>query len=524
MSRLRLNIILNAHLPFVRHPDHERFFEETWLFEAIDDTYLPLLRALRRLEQDGIPFRLTMSFSPTLTAMLTDKLLQERYRRYLDVKIELGEKELVRTRGTVEEPLAALYLEIFRTNRREFDELYGGNILKGYLYFHKAGKLELITSLATYPFAPLYHSKPKNILAQILVAVESHYQVFGHEPQGMWLADSGFYPGLDSLLAKAKIKFFNLAAHGLLLAEPRPLRGVLAPVRTPAGLVAFGRHLGSSNDVWDKEYGYPADPVYRDFYRDIGYDLPMDYVGPYLYSGTNPSATGYKYYRVTGKTDNKAHYDHAEALRKVEEHASNFLYNRCQEADRLFRSGLEWVPVFNIPFDAELFGHWWYEGVAWLEQVFRQAARIPGLEWVTPVDLLAEDGYQTVAPIYSSWGTGGFSEVWLDGANDWIYRHTHRAIDRLLELVKRFPNESGRRERALNQALRELLLAQASDWPLMLKTGVTADYARNRVCEHIQNFNTIYESLSGNTLETEWLTTLEKRNNIFPALDYRILV
>ncbi len=520
----KLNLVLNAHLPYVRSPGKQILFEETWLFEAIDDTYLPLLRVFQRLENRKIPFKLTISLSPTLVTMLADKTLQARYRDYLERKIELGRKEIERTRGTREEDLARLYLDLFSKNREDFNDLYNGNILKGFQYFQKAGHLDIITSLAAYPFAPLYQAYPKNLLGQLKVAIENHYQYFGQEPSGLWLAENGYYPGLDGIIAKTRIKYIFLAAHGVLLGESRPQHGVLAPIRTPAGLIGFARHLGSSNDVWDKDYGYPADPVYRDFYRDIGYDLPMDYVGPYLYSGNNPSMTGYKYFRVTGKTNIKEYYDPQAALIKVKEHAGNFLYNRKLTVENLQKHGHHFEPIFTIPLDAELLGHWWFEGVSWLEELFIQASTIAQLEFIRPSDLDLDAKYQTLGPIYSSWGTGGFSEVWLDGSNDWVYRHSYRALDRFFELLRRFPDETGRRERALNQAAREIILAQASDWPMMIKTGATADYAKSRFRSHVLNFTNIYESLSGNKLDTEWLTNLEKQNGIFPHLDYRIFI
>jgi 1,4-alpha-glucan branching enzyme len=178
------------------------------------------------------------------------------------------------------------------------------------------------------------------------------------------------------------------------------------------------------------------------------------------------------------------------------------------------------------PFDAELFGHWWFEGVAWLDAFFRQtAAGGPGsvVNLVTPSDVLAPaPEIQKNELAFSSWATGGYAEAWLDGSNDWIYRHTFKAVERMVELVGRFPEVQGRKQRALNQAAREVLLSQASDWPLIIKSGTTVGYAERRVKEHIANFTKIYESLSSNTMDTEWLTTLEKRNNLFPEMDYRI--
>ncbi|HTH14057.1 MAG TPA: 1,4-alpha-glucan branching protein domain-containing protein, partial [Spirochaetia bacterium] len=160
----------------------------------------------------------------------------------------------------------------------------------------------------------------------------------------------------------------------------------------------------------------------------------------------------------------------------------------------------------------------------WLDTFFRQAAQ-PGssVRLVTPSDVLASGAeFQQTELAFSSWSSGGYAEGWLDGSNDWIYRHTFKAVERMVELVGRFPDVQGRKQRALNQAAREVLLSQASDWPLIIKSGTTVGYAERRVKEHIANFTRIYDSLSSNTMDTEWLTTLEKRNNLFPELDYRV--
>jgi 1,4-alpha-glucan branching enzyme len=180
------------------------------------------------------------------------------------------------------------------------------------------------------------------------------------------------------------------------------------------------------------------------------------------------------------------------------------------------------MPIIICPYDAELFGHWWFEGPKFIEEVFRGFAS-SSVVAASPIDYL--DMYphnQKATPAFSSWGDKGYGQVWLDGSNDWIYRHLHKLIERMIELVERFPDESGLKERALNQAAREVLLSQASDWPFIMKTGTTVPYAIKRVKTHIFNFNFIYESLCRNVVKTEWLTKLEKSNNIFPAIDYRM--
>jgi len=129
---------------------------------------------------------------------------------------------------------------------------------------------------------------------------------------------------------------------------------------------------------------------------------------------------------------------------------------------------------------------------------------------------------QIMQPAFSSWGNKGYSEVWLDGTNDWIYRHTHKVIERMTELVSRFPNESGLKKRALDQAAREVLLSQCADWPFIIRAGTNVSYAVRRIKEHINNFNTIYDSLCRSAVSTEWLTRVEKKNLIYPDIDYRM--
>jgi 1,4-alpha-glucan branching enzyme len=520
-----LCLVLHAHLPFVRHPEHETFLEENWLFEAISETYLPLLRVFNRLRDDGIRFRLTLSISPTLSTMLTDELLQDRYIRHLENTLELAQMELVRTADDDRfRPVAEMYRDLFRQNLEDYTGLYKRNILKGFRALEKDGFLELITTSATHCFLPLYQEYAKSIEVQIQTALITHARNFGKVPQGFWLPECGYYPGLEDHLKIFNFKYFFTAAHGIIFADNPPPHGVYAPLQCPNGVHAFGRDVPSSQAVWSAEEGYPGDASYRDFYRDIGYDLPLDYIGPYVHEGGIRIFTGFKYYAVTGNTDQKRPYDLAEAAKKVEEHADNFIYNRLKQVGKLERLMGDRRPIIVCPYDAELFGHWWFEGPAWIEALLRRVDASEGeLLTVTPTDYLKLYPENVVgAPSFSSWGNKGYAEVWLDGSNDWIYRHIHKTIDRMQELVRRFPDESGLKERVLNQAAREVLLSQASDWPFIMKTGTFVSYARKRVREHLSNFNKIYENLCRNTVDTEWLTRIEKKHTIFPDLDYRI--
>ncbi len=519
-----ISFILHMHLPFVRHPEYDTFLEEVWLFEAISETYLPMLRVFERLETDGIPFRLTLSLSPTLTHMLQDELLMQRYVDHLTLLIELADKELERNRKDPEVlKLSIMYKEFFTRNLREFEDVHNRNILKKIKYYQDTGYLELITTCATHAFLPHYQSYPSMLKSQIMTGVESHDRIFSRMPEGVWLPECGYFPGVEEYLKPYGVKYFISSAHGLLYSEDRPVHGVYAPVQCPNGIATFARDRASSRAVWSAIDGYPGDPAYRDFYRDIGFDLPLDYIGPYINDGVNRVNTGFKYHAITGDTDQKEYYIPEAAQEKAVEHAKSFVENRIRQCETLAEY-MNRPPVIAAPYDAELFGHWWFEGPDFLEAVIREvAAQSSELALVTPTDYLkAFPDNQVTKPAFASWGDKGYGQVWLDGSNDWIYRHTHKLIERMEELVERFPDEKGLKERTLNQAAREVLLSQASDWPFIMKAGTMVPYARKRIKTHIHNFNYIYDSLSRNTIKTEWLTKLEKKDNIFPFLDYRI--
>jgi len=517
-------LVLHAHLPYVRHPEYERFLEENWLYEALSETYLPLLRVFRGLERDGIPFRLTISLSPTLTSMLEDNLLCERYLKHLERLIELSELEHNRLAGdSAGLKVAGMYRDLCLKNRDDFLELYDGNIIEGFRHFQKLGNLELITTTATHAFLPMYQEKPDMIRNQILIALENHDRLFKAMPEGFWLPECGYYPGLEDLLKPYGIKYFFSSAHAVLHADERPDYGVYAPLRTPNGIAVFGRDRAASNAIWSARDGFPGHPDYRDFYRDIGFDLPEEYIGPYAIEAGSRVNTGFKYHAITGDTDLKVLYDPEKGQARARIDAATYLQNRILQCETISEH-MDRPPLIVGPFDAELFGHWWFEGPAFLDAFFREFHSTDhDLMQVTPSEYLHVWPHnQVTRPAFSSWGDKGYGQVWLDGSNDWIYRHTHKIVERMAELVEKFPNEKGLKLRTLNQAARELLLSQASDWPFIIKTGTTVPYAERRVQSHISNFNRIYESLCRNTVKTEWLTKLEKRNNIFKDIDYRV--
>ncbi len=525
MEKGFLSLILHAHLPFVRHPEHEYFLEENWLYEAITETYLPLIRMFEGFERDRVPCRLTMTLSPSLLCMFQDELLQSRYVRHLDKLIELAHKEVERTRSEPQfQDTAQHYLEDFLSAKETFCNRYQNDLTTAFRRFQDAGLLEIITCGATHGFLPLINRTETAAYAQIETAARHYESIFNRRPAGIWLPECGYYPGVDRLLKKAGIRFFISETHGILHASPRPKFGVYAPVYCPSGVAAFGRDVESSKQVWSAIEGYPGDGDYREYYRDIGFDLDYEYVRPYITPDGLRVNTGIKYYRITGKNDHKEPYSRARALEKAASHASNFMFNREKQVEHLF-DFMGRQPLIVAPYDAELFGHWWYEGPQFLDFLVRKIAYDQKvIRLITPGDYL---GYypvnQVSTPSMSSWGWKGYSETWLSGANHSIYRYLHKASLRMTELADRYPPEqNGLVQRALNQAARELFLAQSSDWAFIMHTGTMVPYAVKRTKEHVMQFTRIYEDLQANCLDEGWLRQLEGKDNIFPDIDYRV--
>ncbi len=519
-----LSIVLHAHLPYVRHPEYEEFLEEEWLYEAVVETYLPLIARFRQLVAEGVDFRFTVTVSPSLASMLKDSLLQKRTLRYLDRLIELATKEGERTRGDMRfHFLAEFYLDRFLNLRRLFVEVLGGDVVTGLKHLQELGVLEIITCSATHGLLPLLNAEPKVVEAQIRLGAVAYRHFFGRKPRGIWLPECAYYPGLDEYLAREGIRFFLLDAHGIRNARPRPVYDVYAPLYTPHGVAAFGRDPDSSKQVWSSKEGYPGDFDYRDFYRDIGYDLEFDYIRPYVQPTGLRKFTGIKYHRITGDTPHKELYDPRVAQDRVAEHAGNFLFNREHQI-RYLSAAMGRPAIVLAPYDAELFGHWWFEGPDFLYFLAKKVHHDTSVfKLTTPIEFVQRNPSQQKAqPAASSWGDKGYYDVWLNGSNDWMYPHLHEIGSRMVELADFFPESEGDLRRALNQCARELVLAQSSDWAFLVSTGTAVEYATKRTKDHVARFLKLYEQIVQDRIDLDFLCSLEDYDNIFPFIDYRM--
>ena len=527
MRKGYLALVLHAHLPFVRHPEYPEFLEEDWLFEAITETYVPLWQVFEGLVRDGVPFRLTMSFTPPLCAMLNDYLLRERYLRYLDRAIDLAKHEIDRTQSQTEiNHLARIYHSRFRECREIYVDRLKCDLVSAFRRYQDAGFLEIITCAATHGFLPLMEQHPEAVRAQIQIACDDYQENFGRRPRGIWLPECAYFSGLENYLQEAELRWFSLDAHGLMFGNPRPRYAIYTPCFTAAGPAAFGRDRESSKQVWSAQEGYPGDPAYRDFYRDIGHDLDLDYLRPFLPADGSRKFTGIKYHRITGRTPHKQIYVPGWAEGAADYHAGDFMVSRTKQIEHLIQmTNIE--PIVLSPFDAELFGHWWYEGPRFLNLFLRKAVYDQKVfQLTTPGAYLeSHDTLQIVAPSPSSWGHKGFWEVWLDDSNSWIYPHLHAAARRMTESARAVQKKPATwKERVLRQMARELLLAQSSDWAFLMKTGTARDYATKRTRDHILRFTRLYDQLRGGVIDEEFLRNCEWRDNLFPELNWKYYV
>ena len=483
------------------------------------------LQSYQKLVDEGVNFRITMSITPTLLSMFDNKLLQQKYIHYLEKLIELSGKEIERTKDNERvNRLSHYYYDRYSNDLHLFRDVWKCNIIEQFKHFQDIGVLEIITCGATHGYFPILYVNEESIRAQIAVGVQTYERFFGRKPRGIWLPECGYVPEADKYLKEFGIEYAIVESHGVLYADPTPIYGTYAPIVSPGGLVCFGRDMTSSQQVWSSIDGYPGDYNYREFYRDIGYEADYDYIKPYIAHNGVRVHTGIKYHRITGKTEQKDYYDVQWAHDSAERQAGHFMNSRTEQIANV-ADYMDKPPIILCPYDAELYGHWWYEGPYWLYILFKKIYYDEcNFELITPSEYI--DKYpetQVCSPCRSSWGANGYSGVWLNPTNDYVHRHLHKAADRMIDLATSNPNmEDGIIKDALNQAARELLLAQTSCWLFIITNGTMVDYAKKRIKNHIGRFTKLYYEIKANKVDEVFLNDIQTKDCIFPDIDYNI--
>jgi 1,4-alpha-glucan branching enzyme len=531
---------------------------EEWIHEAIAETYVPLLNALYDLREEGVPFRLTIGITPVLAEQLADPLIVEHFIGYAAERSARAAEDIDRFERAGDETmrdLARYYHHWYARTLTSFQDRFAGDLIAAYRLLQEEGHIEIATCAATHGYLPLF-SRDSSIHGQLHTGVRSYRNHFGRQPEAIWLPECAYRPaileeddgqtirrpGLESFLAEEGLVVFFSETNTVEGGRPVgvALPGTLGPygmvarryatsITQPTGdeqldpgtsllpywvgdapgqVAVLARHERTGQQVWSATFGYPGDFVYREFHR-------------------KDAESGMQYWRITGAgvdLGSKEPYNPARAAEQAASHASHYVH-LVEEELRAFQEQTGGFGSITASYDTELFGHWWFEGVDWLKDVLRQLAARPAVELTTASRIIEEHPPHEVLSLpESSWGAGGGHFTWLNDDTAWMWPPIHAAERRMENLVGRFPDADGDRRDVLNQAARELLLLQSSDWPFLVTTGQAKEYAIERFEEHLARFDQLVAIAEANEIsaaDLDFLAALRERDNPFPAIDYQ---
>jgi 1,4-alpha-glucan branching enzyme len=544
--------VLHSHIPYCRRAGRWPHGEE-WLHEAASETYLPLLMGLRDLQQRAVPFRLTLGMTPILCEQLADSTIMTNLADFMQDKQRRAQADVDRfgrDGDAAREHAATWYAQRYEALLGLYERL-DRNILAGFKQLQDAGGLEIATSAATHGYLPLME-RDSTIHAQLAVGVQSYQRHFGRAPRSCWLPECAYRPaytravggqsytkpGLQTFLAENGLELFFTESHTVEGGAPlgKAAGDAVGPygeiarryaVPTPSGappterttflpywvdtpqVAVLGRNSRTGMQVWSAAHGYPGEFDYREFHKRDG-------------------VSGLHYWRVTGADVDlgvKQVWNPDVAFQRVGVHADHFV-GLVENELAAFRRRDEHGGIVVAAFDTELFGHWWFEGVDWLNGVLERLAQRPAVE------LCTADGYVSAHPPEdvlslpeSSWGQGGNHFTWLNADTDWMWPIIHHAELRMEQIVARYPAPPAELGLILNQCARELLLLESSDWPFLVTTGQAREYATERFENHVERFErlaSIAEAGAPSPEERRLAAQWWELDKVFPTIDYRV--
>ncbi|MHB1007340.1 MAG: glycoside hydrolase family 57 protein [Chloroflexota bacterium] len=556
-------LVLHSHLPYVRMAGRWPHGEEM-VHEALAETYIPLLNALYDLKAEGVEPRLTIGLTPILVEQISDPAVLEHFELYLQERIELAREEVERHPDGHLNYLANFYLDWYNNVAASFQDRYARDVVAAFRRLQDEGNLDIITSAATHGYLPLLE-RDSSIYAQLKTGVASYTRRFGRAPQGIWLPECGYRPayvredgrpyvkpGIEQFLADLNLLYFFTDTHviegsrvrqaaggGDAIAVGAATENVVGPYgaipvrRAPevidrrpeprledkttmrphyvrgSKVAVYGRDSRTGMQVWSAAQGYPGDFLYREFHR-------------------KDDNSGLQYWRITGAgvdLGEKQLYDPYPAFAKVKDHAAHFsqlVHERVRE-----HAATHTVPgVVISAYDTELFGHWWFEGIAWLKEVLRNLAQSEEVGLITADDYLRQFPPEDAFDIpESSWGAGGGHWTWMNPQTEWIWPLIHAAERQVERLVEQYPAAEAEMARLLDQIAREALLLESSDWPFLISTGQAKEYASNRFQRHMARFNRLAQIAESGRLTEQnmrFVAMVEEVDNPFTAIDYRV--
>jgi len=516
-------IVLHTHLPYCRLAGLWPHGEE-WLHEALLECYLPLIRAFRRLASniDG-SLGVTINMTPILAEQLRDPLVQEHFREYIAGRIERARADTARFTG--EGPRARTarhYLARYLATQHFLETDIQGDVLGALSALEESGHIEIATCAATHGYLPLLDNEDA-VRFQVETGVASHMKNFGRQPRSFWLPECAYKPGLEKFLEDAGIETFFVETHLVTggVARGKALGGMVGPYpalkpsdRRPANagdhhgttfrpylvgqskVAVMARNEQTGLQVWSAAHGYPGDSAYREFHK-------------------KDTVSGLHYWRVTSSETDlgaKEEYDPAAASEATTRHAEHFR-DLVKRELYLYESGANEPGNLVASYDTELYGHWWLEGVEWIEKVIALLAADPEVTLKTAAEVVESDppGASIELP-EGSWGGGGDHRTWLNDETAWTWPEIY---ERQLRARTLLANDT----RATRQLARELLLLQSSDWQFLMTTGQANEYAVERFNSHCARFDVIAAAIeSGDKGFEAELAQLEELDNPFPGI------
>ncbi|MCR5724821.1 MAG: DUF1957 domain-containing protein [Treponema sp.] len=519
MSVKNLVFVLTCHQGYIRHIEDEKKYEveNNILFSSISSTYLPLLRMLERLEQNQKSCPVSIVISPVVCGLLGDPVVQQQYIEWLERRIELGERELKRCGADAALQAAAVRcLDRFKRDKNDFCEKYGQNLLKAFAVCADKGLIEPLATAGSYAFLPHYSDMPEILNAQVEIGLYSHRSIFGTLPDGFWLPDLGYVPGIEKVLRSYGMNYTFVDTHAVLFSESAPETGIFTPVRCQNSLVLFARDAATPEDILG-ESGFSGAGVYRAQDKDIGFELSAEDLGDFSLPGEARVATGFRYWTKGGDV-----YDADAARAQLKKDAAAFVSAKKALLDKAqtLLADKDVTLCCAIPLDQMC--SVWDEGVDFLEEVISQVQETD-LVLTTGKSLLGNQfSLQKIVPYPSAASGTGYGEDLLDSTNGWMLRYTRKMCERMVDLAGRFPNDTGLKARLLNLGARELMIALGLDWPKMLHEGQEPEYVAEHFKAAIRAFITVFDALGSNTVSTEWLTRCEREHTLFPWINYRV--
>ncbi|MBI4307213.1 MAG: DUF1957 domain-containing protein [Chloroflexi bacterium] len=552
MKQGAFTFVLHTHLPYCRQAGRWPHGEE-WVHEAASESYIPLLVALDALRVEGCRFKLTIGMTPILAEQLADDLVRDHMGEFLEGKVRRAEADVRRFRQDGDahrEAIARLYRDHYASVLDSYTQTYHTDILGGLARLQDDGYLEIATSAATHGYLPLF-SRDSSIAGQVQVGVRAYRRHFGRAPRSFWLPECAYRPayhateddrtyvrpGIESLLAEAGVRCFFCETHVLeggapvgkavgeavgpygtivrrYVAPPSPARPRTQATTFQAYWVAepkvavIGRNARTGIQVWSATHGYPGDFWYREFHKRDG-------------------VSGLQYWRVTDALKDlgtKDFYAPDRAAEQVRAHSAHFA-GLVEEMVRGYHEGTGKFGIVCAAYDTELFGHWWFEGVEWLKQALRHLARSPSVELTTAGEFIAQRAPQDALTLpEGSWGQGGGHFTWQNADNSWMWPLIHEVEQRMERLAARFPDAQGHLREVLDQAAREKLLLESSDWPFLISTGQAREYAVLRFREHRERFQQLASAAEEDRAHegAALARRLYERDKVFPDMDYRL--